>query len=136
MPSSSEAAPEVQPVSVQGRSESKTEPLEEFVEEWKAHMQTIGEKRPHPEPKCAPSFDPRSVELPPPAPWHKEERKAADNVTRTPTNTFKRTDEVKYQKLSKAMARIQKDGGEDDHNEDKAWYLMSEVLDDLRKIAL
>ena len=37
MPQSSEAVPEVQPVSVQGRSESKTEPLEEFVEEWKAH---------------------------------------------------------------------------------------------------
>ena len=110
-------------------------PLEEFVEEWKAHADDWRET-PHPEPKYAPIFDPRTVELPPPAPSHKEERKAADNVTRTPTNTFKRTDEVKYQKLSKAMARIQKDGGEDDHNEDKAWYSMSEVLDDLRKIAL
>ena len=107
MPQSSEAMPEVQPVSVQGRSESKTDRLKNSWRSGK-HMQTIGEKRTHPPPKCAPGFDPRSVELPPPAPWHKEERKAADNVTRTPTNTFKRTDEVKYQKLSKAMARISK----------------------------
>ena len=106
MPQSSEAVPEVQPVSVRGRSESKTEPLEEFVDQWKAHADDWREAA-APAAEVCTRF--RSAQRGAAAASALAQRRAKSGKQRhadADEHFQERTDEVKYQKLSEAMARI------------------------------